>query len=136
MGDATLVRGIQPREVEQLWPRLAPAIQRGLRYAGGCFAPDDVKRSLIEGRRQLWVDWPGMRCVLITEKIDYPLKRVLHVFLAAGRLPRDWRTIWRAIEDWAQSQGCMAVEIRGRPGWARRLPDYRARMIFLTKELT
>ena len=131
----TLVRGIQPREVDELWPRFAPLIEQGLRFAGGCFASNDVKRSLIEGRRQLWADWPAMGCLLITERIDYPLKRVLHVFLVAGRLPRDWRTIWCAIERWASSEGCAAVEIRGRPGWARRLPDYRATMIFLSKEL-
>ncbi len=130
------MRGIQPREVDEVWPRLAPLIAQGLRFAGGCFADDDVKRSLIEGRRQLWVDWPAMCCVLITELVDYPLKRVLHVFLAAGRLPRDWRALWRGIERWASSEDCTGVEIRGRPGWARRLPDYRATMIFLSKELT
>lgn len=132
----TLVRGIQPHEVDELWPRLASLIERGLRFAGGYFAPDDVRRSLIEGRRELWVDWPEMRCALITERIDYPLKRVLHVFLVAGRLPRDWRILWRGIERWASGEGCSAIEIRGRPGWARRLPDYRATMIFFSKELT
>jgi hypothetical protein len=131
----TVVRGIQPREVEAHWPRLAPLIERGLCFAGGCFGLADVRRSLIEGRRQLWVDWPEIRCALVTEQFDYPLKRVLHVFLVAGRLPRDWRAIWAGIERWARSQGCAAVEIRGRPGWARHLNDYRATMIFFSKEL-
>jgi|SRR5579871_1463202 len=136
MAATTLVRGIQPHEVGELWPRLERLIERGLHFAGGCFAPDDVKQSLLDGRRQLWADWPALTCALITEHIDYPQKRVLHVFLVAGRLPRDWRVLWHGIERWAQSGGCRAVEIRGRPGWARRLPAYRATMIFLSKELT
>lgn len=136
MASTTLVRGIQPYEVDKLWPRLAPLIEQGLRFAGGCFASDDVRRSLVEGRRQLLVGWPEIACLLVTERIDYPLKRVLHVFLVAGRLPRDWRILWRGIERWASSEGCTAIEIRGRPGWARRLPDYRATMIFLSKELS
>ena len=83
-----IVRGIQPREVEALWPNLSPLIERGLRFAGGCFGLADVQHSLIEGRRQLWVTSPALDCALVTEQIDYPLKRVLHVFLVAGRLPR------------------------------------------------
>ena len=132
----TIVRGVQPGEVNAFWPRVAPLIERGLDYAGGCFGPDDVRLSLIERRRQLWIDWPDIRCALVTEPIDYPLKRILHVFLVAGRLPRDWRDLWRGIERWAVAQGCADVEIRGRPGWIRRLPDYRAAMVFMRKELT
>ncbi len=127
---------MQPREVEAIWPQIRGLVEDGLGHAGGCFAAEDVKQSLAAGRRQLWIDGPIPRCALITELADYPLRRVLHVFLAAGRLPRDWRHLWRGIERWAASEGCAAVEIRGRPGWARRLPDYRATMIFLSKELT
>ena len=132
----TNVRGVQPREVEAIWPAILALVEDGLRHAGGCFAAADVKQSLAAGRRQLWIDGLAPRCILITELIEYPLRRVLHVFLASGRLPRDWRDLWRGIERWAASDGCAAVEIRGRPGWARRLPDYRATMIFLRKELT
>ncbi len=121
MAASTLVRSIQPHEVEELWPRLQPLIERGLRFADGCFASGDVKRSLIEGKRQLWVEWPEMRCALITERIDYPLKRVLHVFLAAGRLPRDWRNLWRGIQRLAPSEGLPGIEIPGPHGLAAPL---------------
>ncbi len=131
----TLVRGVQPGEVEEFWPRVAPLIERGLKYAGGCFGLEDVRDSLIQGRRQLWIVWPDAHCALVTEQTDYPLKRVLHVFLVAGRLPRDWHDLWRGIERWAADQGCADVELRGRPGWIRRLPGYDARMIFMRKEL-
>jgi len=131
----TLVRGVQPGEVEGLWARIAPLIERGLNRAGGCFGLADVRRSFIERRRQLWVVWPETSCVLVTEQIDYPLKRVLHVFLVAGCLPADWRDLWRGIERWAAAQGCADIEIRGRPGWMRLLDDYEGRMIFMRKEL-
>lgn len=74
------MRGIQPGDVEGLWAQVAPLIERGLKRAGGCFGLEDVRRSLIERRRQLWIAWPHVDCALVTEQIDYPLKRVLHVF--------------------------------------------------------
>lgn len=130
------MRGVQPGDLDKLWPQVAPLIEKGLEYAGGCFGLEDVRQSLTLHRRQLWVDGLDVRCVLVTEPIDYPLKRVLHVFLVAGRLPRDWRDLWRGIERWAAAQGCSDIEIRGRPGWIRRLPDYEVPMVFLRKELT
>jgi GNAT superfamily N-acetyltransferase len=41
-----------------------------------------------------------------------------------------------AIEDFARAEGCVAVRLEGRPGWARALRDhYRTKAVILEKVL-
>lgn len=40
------------------------------------------------------------------------------------------------IEKYARTQGCSAVRLMGRKGWARVLKDYSAKHVLLEKELT
>jgi hypothetical protein len=130
----TPIRGIQGAELGAVWEQVLPLVERAL--SRGCgFGAADVRQSLEEGRRQLFVT-PALDCVLITEDVGYPRQRVLHVFALAGRLPADWREILTAIERWAASRGCTAIELRGRRGWTRRLAGYAAPAVIMRKELT
>jgi hypothetical protein len=61
----------------------------------------------------------------ITAIEDRPGKRVLVIFAFAGLLPHDWRQILGNVTQWAKDQGCMAIELQGRRGWRRLLPDWQ-----------
>jgi hypothetical protein len=39
------------------------------------------------------------------------------------------------IESWARTMGCYAIEIVGREGWQRVLPDYKRTAVVLEKPL-
>lgn len=76
--------------------------------------------GIMEQRFQFW---PHADCCVITEIIDYPKKRVIHVFLAGG----DFASIIQLepnIIEWAKSIGCTDVSLSGRKGWLRRLKQY------------
>jgi hypothetical protein len=132
---STVIRGVQPEEIETIWPRVEELVGRALARADGRYGLADVKASLIARKRQLWVVWPACDCLGITEISRYPQQTRLTVFALAGRLPPDWRDVLRRLESWAKEIGCRAVELRGRKGWIRRLPDYRAGLIEMTKEI-
>jgi hypothetical protein len=131
----TVVRGIQPQDVREVWPRVEPLVVRAIERANGDFGIDDVLASLQAGSRQLFVTWPALDAIAITQSEKRHGGLVLHVFAMAGRLPTNWRGILSNLEQWAADQGCIAVELRGRRGWARLMPDYDASMVFMRKEI-
>ena len=95
-------------------------IEDALEYSGGTHTFDDVVRSVMEGRMQLW---PGPRGCAVTEIVVYPKKKVLHVFLAGGEMDQIIDMIDSAVE-WSRGQGCSSMTLAGRHGWKRVLDQY------------
>ncbi len=132
----TVVRGVPAEEIPAMWPEIRSLVARAISHAAGDHTPETVRIDLEQRSRQLFVTWPERTAILITAIEERPARKVLHVFALAGRLPKDWREVLGSIETWAAEQGCAAIELQGRPGWTRRLPEYGGRMIILRKELT
>jgi hypothetical protein len=76
---------------------------------------------------------------LVTEILRWPRRTVCRLVLAGAEdgLRDEWLA-WRgALEAWARAEGCTAMEIYGRPGWARLVPEARKRVVLewdLTKK--
>jgi len=97
--------------------QLQDKVEAALREGGDTHSPADILAGIQSGRYQ-W--WPGLESFVVTEIMDYPLKRVCHVFLAGGKL-EEIRNIRTWVEEWARSVGCTAATIYGRAGWEREL---------------
>lgn len=88
---------------------------------------------------QLWglceLSPPTVRGVLITELQLRPAGKVAALICAGGE------TIGRkeaqvVLEQWAREQGCVDLLIpRGRPGWIKKLRDWKLRSVELVKRL-
>jgi hypothetical protein len=114
--------------------RLSGYISEALAYSGDTHDPEDVWAGIAEGRFQLW---PGNDSVVVTEMLQYPKRRVLHVFLAAGNLP-ELKQMYPVIERWARELGCSRVSLAGRPGWERtflREEGWTPRWSVMAKEI-
>lgn len=73
---------------------------------------------------------------MVTELCDYPRKRTCIVRMLGGKsLPQEWRGYLSLVEEWAREQGCSAMEVFGRKGWARKLDGYDLQQVVLRKEL-
>lgn len=83
----------------------------------GCGTEADLLADLAGGRAQLWA---GDRAALVTQCVEEPLGRCLHVWLAGGDL-KEIMMLKPGIEAWARGQGCVRVSLDGRRGWARVL---------------
>jgi len=73
--------------------------------------------DLASGQAQLWV---GETAAMVTQCVDEPAGRSLHVWLAGGDLAEILR-LKPGVEAWGRAQGCSRVTLNGRKGWARVL---------------
>jgi len=103
-------------------------IEAALEYGGGTHTFEDVRDMIHKGTAQLWVGPDG--CA-VTEIIVYPRKRVLHCFLAGGKLEQIVDMIDSAVA-WGKTQGCSDLTLSGRMGWQRALAQYGFKPVLIT----
>lgn len=95
-------------------------LQAALDHGGNSHDVEHIEEGIRCNQFQAWF---AEDAVLVTELIDYPNYRVVHVFLAGGSL----ETILQMrpdIERFGQHFGCKYLSINGRPGWARALKEF------------
>jgi hypothetical protein len=97
----------------------------------------DVEADVLVANAWLWlaIDSGFVLAAAVTKVTQENGERLCTIVACAGR---DWTKFGRLIarlEDYARAEGCDAVEICGRPGWMRRLPDYRVTKIVIRKRL-
>jgi hypothetical protein len=107
-------------------------IERALAYSGGTHLFEDVVEGVAAGRMQMW---PNGDSVAVTEIIEYPRKKVLHVFLAAGRMS-DLTDMIDAAFEWGKAYGCTAMTMAGRHGWRRVLARHGWQPVLSVMEKT
>ncbi|WP_374652245.1 hypothetical protein, partial [Rhizorhabdus sp.] len=111
---------------------LLPAIRRG-----GDHRPDEVLAEIRKGRAQLWIATDGVPRVAVVTRIRRSLEgAICEIWLTGGTGRRSWLHFLTTIEAAARAHGCVAMEVVGRPGWKRVLPDYRQTAVILRKPLT
>ena len=130
----TPVKGIQPDELDTVWPRVAGLIAAALNHSKRGFCLTEIKEQIAARKRQLWASWPGCEAVGVTQVDAYPGSMVMTIVAFAGKMPTDWRDILRRMEAHAAELGCNVIRLEGRPGWRRRLPpDYRPGLVEFSK---
>lgn len=135
----TQLARIPEESLEQAWPIVAGMAATIAETSRGRVAADHIKGGVERGTYQLWavLDDAGRdpMAVVVTEVIAYPLSRVCVVRGLAGHDRGKWMHHLAEIEDWARSHGCARMEVRGRKGMAKVLPDYKLTSVFLEKAL-
>lgn len=121
------------------WDRVAPMLEPVLAEGGNTHTMEDLRIALSERRVALW---PGERCVAVTEFVDYPQRRHLNVWLAAGDLV-EMQQMRAGLEAYARAHGASGMQFSGRvtnagkrrlSGWSRA-SGYEPRWIFYFTEL-
>ena len=98
----------------------------------------DVIDEVVRGRSTLWyVEDPQETIVgVVTTQIkNYPKKTVGLVHLLGGSDIDKWVHTIATLETWAADNGCESMEIQGRRGWLKLLPDYKEQRVFMTKQI-
>jgi hypothetical protein len=150
---------IPPDCVHLVWPRVAGLIEAAMRR-GDLSSFAAVAAAVSAGRAQLWVawesedaeivaaavtelhqtEWRKVCCIVACGAASHEEHQGVHARLRGlcRRRPGDmarWLDLLAPIEDWASAEGCDAMRIMGRKGWARVLPDYRVKRVVLEKEI-
>lgn len=131
-----ILHGVQPEELETIFPLAAPLIYR-IPLLNCQYKLDDVYKELKSESWQLWLMMDKtIDGVLLTEILDYPLCRVLVLKGISGRRMHRWIKFLDVIEEYARDNGCSKIMTAGaRRGWRKILADYKHTMVVLEKEL-
>jgi hypothetical protein len=127
---------VPPGEAHRVWPRVAALIASAMRRGGlSAFAP--VEAAVLQGRALLWLAWDGedVNAAAVTEIGVTEWRKVCVVVACAGADMKRWLDLLELVEEFAKTEGCAAMRIMGRKGWARVLKAYRPRRVILEKEL-
>ena len=128
--------------VETMWPHVSAYIQAGCDAVTTSETAENLKAEMLADRLGLWVifetDTPlpflGAAAVGSRETND---GLVTVIRCVGGRDGRKWiRPCLAELEEPAKAAGAVKLELEGRRGWRRVLPDYREARVVLEKVLT
>jgi hypothetical protein len=128
---------VDPAQVHLIWPLARELIRSAIRRCDlSSYQP--VEDSVLQGRALLWVAVMDdeIQAAAVTELHVTEWRKVCEIVACGGKQMRRWLFLIYDIEDFARAEGCSAVRIIGRGGWARALRQYRTKRVILEKELT
>ena len=128
---------IDPQYVDRVWPLVAHHIRAAMRK-GRISEFADVERGVRAGTLLLWVaaDSRAIWAAAVTQLTRANGERFCTIVACGGRERARWLPLKSELEAFARAEGCRALRIYGRRGWARQFPDYKLTRILLEKELT
>src|SRR5262249_1851697 len=119
---------------------------------------DAVETSVLAGRMLLWIAWDGARikAAAVTELNGLNDRRICTIVACGAPSRKDrrerpdasgrwrpsscarrgqWLSLRSGLEAYAAAEGCGAMRVLGRRGWAKLLPDYKVNQVILEKEI-
>lgn len=97
------------------WTRCAPWIEAALEYAMGTHTIADVYEMVRDGECQFW---PGERSASVTQILEFPRLKRMHMWLCGGDMS-EILDILPSAEAYGAARGCTQFTTAGRPGWDR-----------------
>ena len=129
---------LYPDDVPYVWEDVAPMLAKAAVHSEGELEPEDFLEPLSTGEMQLWVayeDDDHINAAMVTQFIQYPQKKILRIISLAGEDFKKIKNFQAMIEGFAIKHGCTAIELWGRKGWKKLLPDWKDAYTVYTKEL-
>ena len=128
---------VQPEDIAYIWEEVATLLNKVREQTEGELEPDDFLEPLTHGDMQLWIATENkeMHSAMVTQIVTYPQKQVLRVISIAGS---DFKKLYEfndMVESFAIKAGCSGMELWGRKGWKKLLPDWKDTYIVYTKDL-
>ena len=108
-------------------------LERALAHSQGTHLWEDIVEAV--DQKDMFF-WPGKRSAAITEVLEFPRKRCMHIFLAAGDM-EELKEMEPCFVEFAKHFECDFVSLSGRAGWKKSLKDmgYKAAHISLFKKV-
>jgi len=111
--------------------RIAEILQGGIERAHGCVTADHVIDMVLRDEMQMWGitetdgDDTDVLAIFCTELMQYPTgEKACRIAIMSGTGMSKWLGLLPVVEEFARSEGCGTMEVHGRKGWGRVLPDY------------
>jgi hypothetical protein len=127
---------VDPARVHAVWPHVDALIRAAMVRADiGKLEP--VRDAVLQGRSLLWLAWDGTRiaAAAVTELAQTEKRKFCVIVACGGADMSRWLDLLKPIEAFAKLEGCDAMRIIGREGWARVLPGYARTRAVIDKPL-
>jgi len=97
----------------------------------------EIEHAVLSGVHLLWLaaDTRTIHAAAVTALSIVNGERLCTIVACGGRARQRWLPLIATLEAFARHEGCRAIRILGRRGWARCLPDYTTTRILLEKPL-
>ena len=104
-----------------------------LNHSGGSHTFQNIVDAV---QQEVMQFWPMEKSCLVTEVINYPNLKTLHIFLAGGDL-QEIKSIDNTLEFLCQEIGADYISLSGRRGWIKALADigYELSHVTLAKKV-
>ena len=128
---------LDPDDVECVWDQVEPILARAVSRSEGELKTNDILNFVIEGDMQLWIVSENKEIIaaLVTQIITYPQKRILRLVSLAGEDFNKFKHFLDMVQSFAIQKGCTALELWGRKGWKKLLPEWNSKYIVYTKDI-
>ena len=129
---------VSPEDVPYIWDDVGPMINRVTEHSEGELETDDFLEHLMSGGMQLWIATEDKEIIMsmVTQVIAYPQKRILRIIAIAGKNFREGHDNFiNMVEAFAIKRQCSSLELWGRKGWKKMLPEWNSNYIVFTKDL-
>lgn len=129
---------VPPEHIAKVWPVAGPMLERCYKRGvlGATF--EELVEDIGKDLAQVWVAFEGetIFAAAATTLETTRDAKFCYVRACGGKNVREWVHLLAGIEDFAKAEGCDAVRVHGRKGWARLLPEYREPTITIEKRLS
>jgi len=128
---------VQPEDVAYIWDQVAPLLEKVKEHSEGEAEPDDFLEALTHGDMQLWIVTEDKEIIvaLVTQIVSYPQKKILRLISLAGEDFNKFKHFLDMVQSFAIKTGCTGLELWGRKGWKKLLPDWESNYIVYSKDL-
>ncbi len=129
--DLTQVFTLQSDEAIARWNEIEPLLKR-IELVD---LPLSAVRKMVANKEaQAWCIGNPLECVLLTKIENTTERRYGLLWMAAGDL-RLVEVANKIVEPWFKSMGCTFIQIVGRRGWKKHMPEYEETSINMVKYL-
>lgn len=128
---------VLPEHYEMIWPNISKYMEGAAKYTYGRFDVEDIKSGLLKEKQQLWIAFDDkIYGAVITEIIQYPKMRTLVMHFTGGMELQKWKPeMLKALQSYAKSKECAAIESYGRRGWEKVFKNDGFKSKFMYYEL-
>ena len=137
MGKTLKAHLLDPDDVEYVWEKVEPILARVVSRSEGELETGDILGLVTEGHMQLWIVAENKEIIaaLVTQIITYPQKRILRLVSLAGEDFNKFKHFLDMVQSFAIQKDCTALELWGRKGWKKLLPEWKSEYIVYTKDI-
>lgn len=110
--------------VPEYWPGVEKWVEKALEGRSISLRAEDIYQGCLCRGMTLWLVVPGPRACAVTEITQQKYGKLCQMLVVGGEGMGDWLRFEPEIAEYAREQGCDFIEVAGRKGWARVMPDY------------